>query len=69
VGTPDEVRKGLQRYLDATGYQRVLLLMALPGLETAPALRSMRLFAHDVAPALTPPAPDPSLHQEGRSAR
>jgi alkanesulfonate monooxygenase SsuD/methylene tetrahydromethanopterin reductase-like flavin-dependent oxidoreductase (luciferase family) len=45
IGTPAEVRKGLEAYLDATGYERVLLLMALPGLETELALRSMRLFA------------------------
>ncbi len=52
IGTPGEVRDGLQEYLDATGYQRVLLLMALPGLATSLALRSMRLFADEVAPAL-----------------
>ena len=51
--TPGEVREGLQSYLQATGYQRVLLLMALPGLDTHPALRSMRHFASDVAPVLT----------------
>lgn len=54
IGTADEVREGLQRYLDATGYQHVLLLMALPGLDTSLALRSMRLFAERVAPAMTP---------------
>jgi alkanesulfonate monooxygenase SsuD/methylene tetrahydromethanopterin reductase-like flavin-dependent oxidoreductase (luciferase family) len=54
IGTPGEVRDGLQEYLDATGYQRVLLLMALPGLATSLALRSMRLFADEVAPALAP---------------
>ena len=52
IGAPAEVRDGLQQYLDATGYQRVLLLMALPGIETALALRSMRLFVESVAPAL-----------------
>jgi alkanesulfonate monooxygenase SsuD/methylene tetrahydromethanopterin reductase-like flavin-dependent oxidoreductase (luciferase family) len=52
LGTPDEVREGLQQYLEATGYRRVLLLMALPGLPTALALRSMRLFAEKVAPAM-----------------
>jgi len=57
IGTPAEVRDGLQQYLDATGYQRVLLLMALPGIETPLALRSMRLFAEEVAPKLTAPAP------------
>ena len=57
IGTPAEVRDGLQQYLDATGYQRVLLLMALPGIQTKLALRSMRLFAEAVAPALTGAAP------------
>jgi alkanesulfonate monooxygenase SsuD/methylene tetrahydromethanopterin reductase-like flavin-dependent oxidoreductase (luciferase family) len=54
LGTADEVREGLQQYLEATGYQRVLLLMALPGLPTGLALRSMRLFQEKVAPAMTP---------------
>jgi hypothetical protein len=49
------VRDGLQQYLDATGYRRVLLLMALPGLDTGLALRSMRLFAEQVAPAIAEP--------------
>jgi alkanesulfonate monooxygenase SsuD/methylene tetrahydromethanopterin reductase-like flavin-dependent oxidoreductase (luciferase family) len=52
-GTPAEVRAGLQAYVDATGYQRLMLVMALPGLATDLALRSMRLFAEEVAPALT----------------
>ena len=55
IGTPDDVREGLQRFIDATGYGRVLLLMALPGIDTAHALRSMRLFAEKVAPAITGP--------------
>ena len=54
IGTAEEVREGLQKYLDATGYRHVLLLMALPGLDTSPALRSMRLFAEQVAPAMAP---------------
>ena len=54
IGTADEVREGLQKYLDATGYRHVLLLMALPGLDTSLALRSMRLFAEQVAPAMAP---------------
>jgi len=54
VGTPAEVREGLQRYREATGYERVLLLMALPGLDTDLALRSMRLFAEEVMPAMEP---------------
>ena len=53
VGTPAEVRDGLQQYLDVTGYHNVLLVMALPGLPTALALRSMRLFVDEIAPALT----------------
>ncbi len=52
IGTPGEVRDGLQKYLDATGYQHVLLLMALPGIPTELALRSMRMFAEQVAPAM-----------------
>jgi alkanesulfonate monooxygenase SsuD/methylene tetrahydromethanopterin reductase-like flavin-dependent oxidoreductase (luciferase family) len=54
VGSPAEVREGLQRYREATGYERVLLLMALPGLDTDLALRSMRLFAEEVVPAMEP---------------
>ncbi len=51
IGTPGEVRDGLQAYVEATGHRRMLLVMALPGLETGPALESMRLFAEQVAPA------------------
>ena len=47
IGTPSEVRKGLEEYVDATGFQRVMLLMAVPGLDTKLALRSMRLFAEE----------------------
>ena len=54
VGTPDEVRDDLQKFREATGYERVLLVMALPGLDTRRALRSMRLFAEQVAPAMVP---------------
>jgi hypothetical protein len=43
--------------MDATGYRRVLLLMALPGIDTTLALRSMRLFAEEVAPAIVEPRP------------
>ena len=53
VGSPVDVRDGLRDFLDATGYGRVLLVMALPGLATPLALRSMRLFAEHVAPSLT----------------
>jgi len=55
IGTPAEVTRGLQQFCEATGYERVLLVMALPGLRTDLALRSMRLFADEVAPALAPP--------------
>jgi len=54
-GGPHEVRDGMQQYLDATGYQRVLLLMALPGIETKLALRSMQMFMEQVAPTLSAP--------------
>ncbi|HSE05497.1 MAG TPA: LLM class flavin-dependent oxidoreductase, partial [Methylomirabilota bacterium] len=57
IGTAAEVREGLQQYLDATGYRHVLLLMALPGLETELAMRSMHLFADEVAPAMKPVRP------------
>jgi alkanesulfonate monooxygenase SsuD/methylene tetrahydromethanopterin reductase-like flavin-dependent oxidoreductase (luciferase family) len=46
-GTLREVRKGIQEYADATGFRRVLLLMAPPGLDTERALRSMRLLAEE----------------------
>src|SRR5947207_6431982 len=49
TGTPDEVRELLERDLAAAGYQRLLLVMALPGLDTPLALRSMRLFAEKIA--------------------
>jgi len=52
IGSPDDVRDHLQEYLEATGYHHVLLLMALPGLGTADALRSMRLFAEEVQPRM-----------------
>jgi alkanesulfonate monooxygenase SsuD/methylene tetrahydromethanopterin reductase-like flavin-dependent oxidoreductase (luciferase family) len=54
VGTPAEVRDGLAQYREATGYDRVLLVMALPGLDTELALRSMRLFAEQIAPVMIP---------------
>jgi len=56
IGTPDDVRDGLRQYVEATGLRRVMLLMALPGLPTELALRSMRLFADQVAPAMAPVA-------------
>jgi len=52
AGTPDEVRDSLERDLATAGYQRLLLVMALPGLDTDLALRSMRLFAEKIAPRL-----------------
>jgi len=52
IGSPDDVRDQLRDYLEATGYEHVLLLMALPGLGTAEALRSMRLFAEEVQPRI-----------------
>jgi alkanesulfonate monooxygenase SsuD/methylene tetrahydromethanopterin reductase-like flavin-dependent oxidoreductase (luciferase family) len=66
IGTPAEVRDGLQQYLDATGYRRVLLLMALPGLDTALALESMRLFAEQVAPSIVEPRAPQTTTQGAR---
>jgi hypothetical protein len=64
IGAPEDVAGGLQEYLDATGYRRVMLLMAIPGLGTAAALRSMRLFADEVAPALGPVAHGAGVREE-----
>ena len=52
LGTPDDVREGLERYVETTGIRRMLLLMALPGIPTDLALRSMRMFAEEVGPRL-----------------
>jgi alkanesulfonate monooxygenase SsuD/methylene tetrahydromethanopterin reductase-like flavin-dependent oxidoreductase (luciferase family) len=57
LGNPAEIRDGLRAFVDTTGYHRVLLVMALPGLDTPSALRSMRLFADHVAPALQSAVP------------
>ena len=52
VGSPDEITAELRAFVDTTGYRRILLVMALPGLDTTHALSSMRLFSEHVAPAL-----------------
>ena len=52
IGSPEEVRDRLQADLAGTGLQRLMLLTALPGLDTEMALRSMRLFVEKVAHAL-----------------
>jgi alkanesulfonate monooxygenase SsuD/methylene tetrahydromethanopterin reductase-like flavin-dependent oxidoreductase (luciferase family) len=52
AGSPEEIRDQVQADLATAGYQRLLLVMALPGLPTDLALRSMRLFAEKVAPTL-----------------
>jgi alkanesulfonate monooxygenase SsuD/methylene tetrahydromethanopterin reductase-like flavin-dependent oxidoreductase (luciferase family) len=51
-GSPDEVVEGLARYAEETGYDQVMLLMALAGLPAADTLRSMELFAAHVMPQL-----------------
>jgi luciferase family oxidoreductase group 1 len=53
VGSPDEIADDLRAFVETTGYQRILLVMDLPGLDTRDALRSMRLFSQHVAPSLT----------------
>ena len=52
IGSPAEVADALGRYAEETGYRRVMLLMALPGLPAADTLRSMELFAAHVMPQL-----------------
>ncbi|MFN8557981.1 MAG: LLM class flavin-dependent oxidoreductase [Dehalococcoidia bacterium] len=51
-GGPDEVVDGLGRYAEATGYRRIMLLIALIGMPPAAALRAMEVFAAKVAPQL-----------------
>lgn len=51
-GGPDEVVERLGRYAEETGYDRVLLLMALPGLAANETMRSMEMFAARVLPQL-----------------
>ena len=53
VGDAEEVTEQLQSDLAKTGFRRLLLVMALPGLETELALRSMRLFSEKVVPRLS----------------
>ena len=53
IGDPDDVATGLRDYCEATGHWRILLVMALPGLDTTAALSSMRLFANHIAPKFT----------------
>jgi hypothetical protein len=53
IGTGDEVRPWTGRPISTPpAHQRVMLLMALPGLDTDSALESMHLFAERVAPTL-----------------
>ncbi|HEY7294695.1 MAG TPA: LLM class flavin-dependent oxidoreductase [Dehalococcoidia bacterium] len=52
-GGPEEVAESLRRYAAETGYERVLILMALAGVPGAATLRSMELFAAEVMPRLT----------------
>ena len=52
AGSPDDIAEELRAFVDTTGYRRVLLVMALPGLDTPSALRSMRLFAERVRPVI-----------------
>ncbi len=51
-GSPEQVVDSLGRYAEETGYQQVMLLMAIAGLPAADTMRSMELFAARVLPQL-----------------
>jgi alkanesulfonate monooxygenase SsuD/methylene tetrahydromethanopterin reductase-like flavin-dependent oxidoreductase (luciferase family) len=52
VGTPDEVRAGLQDYLRRSPSSHLILYTSWPGSDPKNTLRSMELFARHVMPAL-----------------
>jgi alkanesulfonate monooxygenase SsuD/methylene tetrahydromethanopterin reductase-like flavin-dependent oxidoreductase (luciferase family) len=52
VGTPDEVRDGLQDYLKRSPSSHLALFMSIPGNEPRNTRRSMELFARHVMPRL-----------------
>ena len=51
-GNPDQVVDGLARYGEETGFDKVMLLMAVAGIPSADVVRSMELFAARVMPQL-----------------
>lgn len=52
VGTPDEVRAGLQEYLGRSPSSHLVLYMSMPGNDAKNTRRSMELFARHVMPKL-----------------
>ena len=52
VGTPDEVRAGLQDYLERSPSSHLVLYMSIPGNDPRNTRRSMELFAEHVMPRL-----------------
>jgi alkanesulfonate monooxygenase SsuD/methylene tetrahydromethanopterin reductase-like flavin-dependent oxidoreductase (luciferase family) len=52
VGTPDEVRTGLQDYLARSPGSHLVLYMSMPGSDPTKTRRSMELFARHVMPKL-----------------
>jgi alkanesulfonate monooxygenase SsuD/methylene tetrahydromethanopterin reductase-like flavin-dependent oxidoreductase (luciferase family) len=52
VGTPEEVRAGLQDYLERSPSSHLVLYMSMPGNDSKNTRRSMELFARDVMPKL-----------------
>ncbi|MBI2963223.1 MAG: LLM class flavin-dependent oxidoreductase [Deltaproteobacteria bacterium] len=52
VGTPDEVRAGLQDYLERSPSSHLALYMSIPGNDRENTRRSMELFARHVMPEL-----------------
>ncbi|HSD10753.1 MAG TPA: LLM class flavin-dependent oxidoreductase [Candidatus Binatia bacterium] len=52
VGTPDEVRAGLQDYLARSPGSHLVTYMSMPGNDPKKTLRSMELFARHVMPKL-----------------
>jgi alkanesulfonate monooxygenase SsuD/methylene tetrahydromethanopterin reductase-like flavin-dependent oxidoreductase (luciferase family) len=52
VGTPDEVRAGLQDYLERSPGTHLVLYMSMPGNDPKNTRRSMELFAQHVMPKL-----------------
>ncbi|MGA8411552.1 MAG: LLM class flavin-dependent oxidoreductase, partial [Xanthobacteraceae bacterium] len=61
VGTPDEIKGIITRFVDFMGpFEHASLQINFGNMDCGDALRSMRLFASDVMPALTSAKADPA---------